>query len=138
MKNSIMLVDESAIALESLKWIFKDEPYHFFTFDDPNDALSVIGAVEFAVVVAERSMKNMDGLEFLKRVKEKSPHTLGIIMASYSGFSDVLDVIVTGCVYRFVKKPLDNSEIKQAVKVAVNRYEINAQNKREDLRYVHQ
>ena len=138
MKYNIMFVDESFTVLESLKWIFKDDPNYLFTFDDPDDALSVLYTVEFAVVVAEREMKKMDGLEFIKRVNGRWPNTLGIIMAGYSGLSDVLDVAVTGCVYRFIKKPLDNGGIKHAVEVAINRYEINAQNKGEDLCYGHQ
>ena len=69
MKHSIMFVDDSVVVLESLRWIFKDEPYYLFTFDNPLDALSAINTMEFAVAVAERTMSKMDGLEFIKRVK---------------------------------------------------------------------
>jgi DNA-binding NtrC family response regulator len=71
----------------------------------------------------------MDGLEFLKRVRENSPHTMGIIMTGYDEIKAALDTLYPGCVYRFVKKPLDNNEIKQAVKTAITYYEINAGSK---------
>lgn len=124
MKYSIMFVDDSGNAFKSLKWLFKDEPYHFFAFDDPVDALSVIRAVEFAVVVAEHAMKKMDGIEFLKRVKEKSPHTIGLIVTGYVDFKAALDCIYPGCVYQYIKKPLNIIEIKQAVNSAIEHYEI--------------
>ena len=129
MKCCIMVVDDSVSVLESLKWVFMDEPYYLFAFDSPLEALSVIKSLEFAVVVADQSMRKMDGLEFLKRVKVKSPHTMGIIMTGYIGVRGALDTVTPGCAYRFVKKPLDNNEIKQAVKIGITRYEMNSGSK---------
>ncbi len=129
MKFNVMFVDDSVSVLESLQWLFMDEPYYLFAFENPVDALSVIKSLEWAVVVAERSIPRMDGLEFLKRVRENSPHTMGIIMTGYDEIKDALDTLYPGCVYRFVKKPLDNNEIKQAVKTAITYYEINAGSK---------
>ena len=70
-------------------------------------------------------MQNMDGLEFLKRVQAHSPQTMGIIMAGYNEMKDAMDTLYPGGIYRFVKKPLDNIEIKQAVKAAISDYETN-------------
>ena len=81
MKFNVMFVDDSMSFLESLQWLFKDEPYYLFTFDNPLDALKVIGTLEWAVVVADRSIQKMGGLEFLKRVRADSPRTMGIIMS---------------------------------------------------------
>ena len=127
MRANIMFVDDSSRVLESLKWIFMDEPYYPFSFDSPLDALSVIKAIEFAVVVADQWMQEMDGLEFLKRVKRKSPDTVGIIMTGYMELDSVQDAINQGYVYRFVKKPLYKDTIKQAVEMAITCYEINTE-----------
>ena len=126
MKYNIIFVDDSINVLESLKWIFKDEPYHVFFSDNPLNALNVTKTLEWAVVVADQSMQNMDGLEFLKRFQALSPHTMGIIMTGYIGIKGTLDTLYSGCVYRFVKKPLDSIEIKKAVKVAIADYETNS------------
>lgn len=122
MKFNVMFVDDSISVLESLQWLFMDEPYYLFAFDNTVDALSVIKSLEWAVVVADQSIPKMGGLEFLKRVRTNSPHTMGIIMTDYNEVSAALDTLYPGCVYRFVKKPLDNNEIKQAVKTAVSYY----------------
>ena len=124
MKYSIMFVDDSISVLESLKWIFKDEPYNLFAFDSPIDALNVLEYTDIAVVVADQFMRKMDVLEFLKILSMKSPYTMGIIMTGYNGIKEKFDTIYPGFVYQFVKKPLDNIEIKQAVKTAIDYYEI--------------
>lgn len=131
MKPNIMFVDDSISVLESLQWIFKDEPYYLFAFNNPSDALSVIKTLEWAVVIAEQSMQKMNGMEFLKRVRVNSPHTTGIIMTGYNEFTEVLDALYPGRVYQFIKKPLNNREIKQAVKLAITHYELNAESKKQ-------
>ena len=129
MKPNIMFVDDSISVLECLQWMFKDEPYYIFTLDNPFDALNVINTLEWAVVVAERYMKNIDGLDFLKKVRTRSPHTVGIIMTGYTESIDAFDKLYSDCVYEFVKKPLDSIKIKQAVKSAITQYELNVESK---------
>ena len=129
MKFNIMFVDDSMSVLESLQWLFADEPYYLFTLDNPLDALKVIKSLEWAVVVADRSTPQMDGLEFLKRVRADSPHTMGIIMTDNNEITEKLDTSYSGYVYRFVKKPLKKNEIKQAVKMAIAHYETNVGSK---------
>lgn len=119
MKPNIMFVDDSIRVLDSIKWIFRDERYYLFAFNNPFDALSVIKTIEWGVVVADQSMKNMNGLEFLKRVRANSPHTVGIIMTGDNEFTEASDTLYLDCVYRCVKKPLNNDEIKAAVKKAI-------------------
>jgi adenylate cyclase len=118
MKFNIMLVDESISVLESFQHLFKDEPYYLFAFDNPLDALKVINTLEWDLVVVDQTMQKMDGLEFLERVRAQSPHTMGIIMIGDSKIRANLEVLYFGNDYRFVKKPLDSIEIKQAVKAA--------------------
>jgi len=122
-----MFVDESFSALESIKWVFKDEPYYLFAFDSPLDALSVIKSLKFSVVVADQSMREMDGIEFFEKARQKSPNTLGIILTSYLDFDKALEALDKGLVDRFIKKPWNCIGLKQAVKMAVEHYEINAE-----------
>jgi DNA-binding NtrC family response regulator len=129
MKFNVMIVGDSKSVLESLQWLFIDEPYYLFTFDNPLDALKVIKLLEWAVVVADRSIPKMDGLEFLKRVRADSPHTMGIIITDDNEIIEELDTSHSECVYRVVRKPLEENEIKQAVKMAIVYYETNVGSK---------
>lgn len=102
-----------------------DEPYYLFASNSSFEALSVIGSLEIAVVAVDQSMQEMDVLDFLKNLGVKSPYTMVIIMTGYSGIKETCDTIYSDSICRFVKKPLDNNEIKQAVKSAITEYEIN-------------
>jgi len=129
-KSNIMFVDDSISVLESLRLIFMDEPYHVFAFNSPHEALCAIEGKEFAVVVAEQSMTEMDGIEFLNKVKQRSPDTEGIIMYGFVKSGTASSVITDRNIYRFIKKPLDINEIKQAVAVVLVGYESNVENRK--------
>jgi DNA-binding NtrC family response regulator len=130
MKFNVMIVADSKSILECLQRLFMDEPYYLFTFDNPLDALKVIRTLEWAVVVLDQSIPRINGLEFLKKVRANSPHTMGIMMYDDNEITGELDTSDSECVYRFVKKPLKKNEIKQAVKTAIAYYETSVGSKK--------
>ena len=133
MKPNIMFVDDSISVLESLKWIFMDEPYQIFLFVSSLNALKAIDSKEFAVVVADQSMSEMTGMEFLKKVKQRSPDTVGIIMSGFVKPETASNAMNRGVVNGFIEKPLNINEIKQAVALALTRYRINVESRRETM-----
>ena len=129
MKFNIMFVDDCISVLKSLKWIFMDEPYHIFLFESPLKALSVIEDKEFAVIVSDQMMSEMEGIEFLKQVKQRSPDTEVMIMSGFVKPAAVSIAINHGVVNRFIEKPLDINEIKQAVAIELAQYETNIESR---------
>ncbi len=130
MPFNIMFVDNAESVIESVKWMFKDEPYFPIAFKSPVEALRAIEEEEFAVVIADQSMPEMDGLEFLKRVKEKSPDTATIVMCCYIESDKAICALRDGYVFQFIKKPFDKERVKQSVVIAVDHYQINVESRR--------
>jgi DNA-binding NtrC family response regulator len=95
--------------------------------------LKAIDSKEFAVVVADQSMPKMTGIEFLKKVKQRSPGTVGMIMSGFVKPEAVSNAMNRGVVNRFKEKPLDINEIKQAVAIANTRYKIDVECRRERM-----
>jgi DNA-binding NtrC family response regulator len=133
MKSNIMFVDDSISVLKSLKWLFMDEPYRIFLFDSPLEALSTIDFKQFSVVVSDQSMPEMTGIQFLEKIKQKSPDTVGIIMCAFIESETALNAIKRGVVNRFIEKSLDINEIKQAVAMALAQSEFNSENRKNGM-----
>jgi len=125
-----MFVDNAANVLEILKWIFNDEPYKVFVSESPEEALNTIKDTEFAVVLTDQKLPEMSGTEFLRMVKKRSPYTVGIIMTESIEPEMALDAIDRGYVYRFVIKPWNQEELKEAVRTAIENYEMTLKNRR--------
>jgi response regulator RpfG family c-di-GMP phosphodiesterase len=123
MKFNIMFVDDSISELESLQYLFKDEPYYVFVFDNPLDALNLSKTLEWAVVVVDQSMHNMDCVEFLNKVRIHSPQTIGIIMSGYDETKEGGALLYPDRVYRYIQKPLDDIEIRHVLRTAIADYE---------------
>jgi len=130
MQYKIMFVDNAANVLEILKWIFNDEPYKVFVSESPEEALNTIKDTEFAVVLTDQKLPEMSGTEFLRMVKKRSPYTVGIIMTESIEPEMALDAIDRGYVYRFVIKPWNQEELKEAVRTAFENYEMTLKNRR--------
>ncbi|MDB9822331.1 ATP-binding protein [Deltaproteobacteria bacterium] len=130
MSQKIAFVDDEANVLEALQWVFKDEPYNTFTFQHPLDFLKKIENEEFAVVVADQLMPEIEGIEFLQLVKEKTPATVCIIMTAQPDLNIAINAMNQGNIFRFVYKPWDNMEMKTAVKNAIDLYELKSEIRR--------
>jgi DNA-binding NtrC family response regulator len=123
MSRKIAFIDTESNVLESLKWVFKEEPYHLYTFSNPLEALKTIEAEEFAVVVADQHTREMGGIEFFQRVKEQQPNTVCIIMTALSDTCLATDAVDRKNIYHIIFKPWDNDELKILIKDAVTYYE---------------
>ena len=129
MRYNIMFVDNNVGVLNELKSLFQDEPYHFFAFANPFEALNQIKKAEFAVVGVDQSLLEMTGIEFLKMVKQISPKTVRTIIAEREDLKAIVEAIKKGYVNQFILKPIDNQEIKQYVPMDIIHYEMRVANK---------
>ena len=65
MSQKIAFVDDEANVLEALQWVFKDDPYNTFTIQHPLEALEKMEEEEFAVVVADQLMPEIEGIKLI-------------------------------------------------------------------------
>jgi len=65
MAETILLVDDNRLILESLGTLLKEEEAHLVTAGNSEEALAVVRGEEIAVVVSDNIMPGMSGLEFL-------------------------------------------------------------------------
>jgi len=130
MSYKIAFVDDEANVLEALQWVFKDEPYNTFTFQHPLEVLKKIEEEEFAVVIADQLMPEIEGIKFLQLVKEKRPSTVCMIMTAQPDINIAINAMNQGNIFRFVSKPWDIMELKAAVKNAIDQYELKSEIRR--------
>lgn len=130
MPINIMFVDSSACVQESVKWLLKDGPHYLIAFRDPWEALRAMEEEEFAVVIADQFLPEISGIDFLKKVKQRSPSTMGIIMTAFVESEAAVNAIRYGDVCLFLKKPLDSENVKKALEMAINSHEIEVVNQK--------
>ena len=123
MSHKIAFIDYESNVLESLKWLFKEEPYQLYTFKNPLEALKKIEEEEFAIVVADQHIPQMAWVNFLERIKERRSDTVCMIMTTLLDLETATKAIGHNEIYKIIFKPWDNNELKNIIKSALTHYD---------------
>ena len=130
MKNLVMLVDDEANVLSSLTRSLMDEPYELITASSGSEALELIKDKTVKVIVSDERMVGMQGSELLAEVKRRSPHTVRILLTGHATLDAAMRAVNVGEIYRFFLKPWDDSQLRFALMSAIEKYDLEAENRR--------
>jgi len=115
----ILVVDDDLGARESLGIILEDE-YEVLRAESGERALEILGERAVNVVLLDVKMPGLDGIETLKRIKEKDESVEVIMVSGLNILKKAVDAIKLGA-YDYILKPFDPEEILTAVERALER-----------------
>lgn len=116
---TILFVDDEANILSSLKRLFRPLGYHIFTAEGGAQGLEIMARESVDLVVSDMRMPEMNGAQFLEKVRERWPDTVRILLTGYAEIGATIDAINKGQIYRYVSKPWDDNDITLIVKHAL-------------------
>ena len=121
--HSILLIDDEAEVLASLKRALRGEGHRLLTATGGRQALELMGANPVSLVVCDLAMPGMDGLELLRRVRERYPQVVRLVLTGQSDISLAARAVNEGEVFRFLTKPWDNDQLRACIAGALERFE---------------
>jgi response regulator RpfG family c-di-GMP phosphodiesterase len=107
----VLFVDDDERILNALRALFRQE-YHVFTADNGAAALDLVKKNAIQVVVSDQRMPGMTGAELLREVRKCAPKTVRLLLTGYSDLAALVGSVNEGEIFRFVKKPWDNDEMR--------------------------
>lgn len=113
-RPTVLLVDDEERILRSLAMLFRLQ-YEVRATTDAHEALRIVANERVHVIVSDQKMPIMRGADLLRQVKEKSPHTMRLLLTGYSELDAVVDSVNEGEIFRFVSKPWDNDVLAGTV-----------------------
>jgi response regulator RpfG family c-di-GMP phosphodiesterase len=116
---TILFVDDEANILSSLKRLFRPLGYRIFTAESGAQGLDVMAKESVDLVVSDMRMPEMNGAQFLEKVRESWPDTIRILLTGYAEIAATIDAINKGQIYRYVSKPWEDNDITLIVKHAL-------------------
>lgn len=78
----------------------------------------------FAVVMADMQMPQMDGLQFLKQVEERTPDSVRIMLTGNADQKTAMNAVNEGHVFRFLTKPCSPETITLALKAGLRQFRL--------------
>lgn len=119
---SILVIDDEPIVGKRLKPALEKSGYNVDVCETGSEALERIDHKRYDIVVTDVRMDEVDGMEVLSRVTEKSPKTKVIIITGYATIEIAREAIAKGA-FDFIAKPFKPNELREIIQKAVGALE---------------
>jgi DNA-binding response OmpR family regulator len=127
--RTVLIVDDDKIIREQLQKELKREFYRPLLAADGNTALESFGQEEIDIAILDVKLPDMDGLEVLKKVKEKKPDCEVIVITGLGTQEIAIKSLRTGAI-DYIEKPINTDELSAALGRAQEKLD-----EREELSY---
>jgi two-component system probable response regulator PhcQ len=123
----MLVVDDETNVLNALRRAllraFAGDDLHIEIFDDPRLALERVGNQVFDLVMSDFRMPPMDGVTFLKGVRQLQPDAVRLILSASTDFDALMTAINEAEIFRYLTKPWDDAELVATVRLGLARRE---------------
>jgi CheY-like chemotaxis protein len=111
--KKILVVDDEANIRELFREELEDMGYEVTTVGDGSEALSLLDRTLFDLVTLDMRMPDMDGIETLRKMKEKNSSLPVVICTAYEEYKHDFG---SWCSDAYVVKSADTSLLRETVK----------------------
>ena len=133
----ILVVDDEADILRAFELGYGDD-FTIVTAESGARALELLATEDVGVIVSDQRMPGMDGSEFLERSMSIRPNAIRIVLTGYTDIDALVRAVNRSRIYRYLAKPWDDEEMRNALMRAIELYNLARDNLRliEELRVV--
>lgn len=115
MAQRILIADDEQIIRESLSFVLKKEGYTVEEASNGREALERHEKNAFDIIITDIEMPEMKGIELLKRVTERTPETLVVIVTAFGSVETAIEALRQGA-SDYVLKPVNFDDLLHRVK----------------------
>ncbi len=129
-KLRLLIVDDEENILHALRRTLRKEPFEIETASNAREAAEKFYEKPFDIVISDYKMPGINGLEFLKWVRDNYPDTIRIVLTGQADLEVAVEAINEGEIYRFFTKPWDDEELRLSLRIAAKSLELERENRR--------
>jgi DNA-binding NtrC family response regulator len=111
----ILVVEDEDILRISIGDDLKEAGFQVSSSRSPLLALDLLEKEEYEVALIDYKMPEMNGIELLKRIKNKDPECAVIIMTAFGTIQTAVEAMKLGA-YDYITKPFSNEELILTIK----------------------
>ncbi len=119
-RRRVLILDDEPAIQRLLGIILQSEGHEVIITDDGNAALEMIARQPIDLIIQDLRMPKMDGLTFLRMLKERRPEIPSIVLTAFGTFETAVEAMRLGA-YTHLTKPFDTEEMRQTVSRALER-----------------
>lgn len=120
-KPRILIVEDDVQARRNLQHILaREDEYLVDTASDGQEALGLLSAESFDLVLTDLRMKKVDGMQVLSEVKRNHPDTEVIMLTAFASVDSAIEAMKQGA-FHYLAKPYKISEVRAQVSHALEK-----------------
>lgn len=127
----ILYVDDEVKSLKYFEAIFEDIA-HIHVASSPEEGLHIFKAnhENIGLVLSDKKMPNISGLDFLAMVREVNPEPLRFLVTAFADLDVAVDALNDGLLYSYLSKPWDPSDLEHRIIKALGHYALAQEKER--------
>lgn len=128
-KGRVLIIDDDEIIRKSCEKVLSPEGYTVVSAQSGREGLKLLSNKPFDLVLTDLRMPDMNGIDVLKKVKERGPDIEVIIITGYGTIKSAIEAIRYGA-YDYVEKPFSPEELLNVVRRSLERRNLILENTR--------
>jgi two-component system NtrC family sensor kinase len=129
-KATVLVVDDDEHVRRSLRRVLRRTDCNFLEAPEAATALEIMARQPVHVVVSDYRMPGMDGVEYLRIVKESYPSAQRILLTGQADTSAIEEAVNRSEIFRFIWKPWDDAHLLLTIQDAIDQYWLTEENQR--------
>jgi len=113
-KMKILLVDDNADLIDTIKLGFAAKGLSFTGVCSAGEALGLMKAQDYDIIITDYKMEGIDGLEFLEQIRGLPGNPIRVMISAF-GTEDVVAKAYDLGIDDFVPKPFDERSIEDSL-----------------------
>lgn len=126
-KGKLLIVEDEKVALKNLVHVLKKDGYDVTGAQSGAAALALIESQSYDVVLTDLKMEKVDGMQVLKKCRERNPDTEVIVITGYATPESAVEAMKRGAFY-YIAKPFRLDEVRQVVGEAIEKVRLKREN----------
>jgi DNA-binding NtrC family response regulator len=127
MKHNLLIIEDDKIMRVTLTDFLRTKGYEVVACSLGADGMTAFNKDEFSLVISDVMLPDMNGLDILKKIKEKTPHALIIIITAYGTIKDAVEALKLGA-FDYITKPFSLEEFSLIIDRALEVRELRDEN----------
>lgn len=117
----VLLVDDEEEFISTLSQRLETRNLNVTTASSGQEAVELTDQQDFDAILLDITMPGMDGIETLKRIKEKHPEAEIIMLTGHGSIASTVEAMKSGA-EDYLEKPVDMSELLAKIKEARDKH----------------
>lgn len=127
MAEKILIIEDEETLAASLRRVLSKEGYSVDLAPAAEAGFEMEENNNYDLIITDIILPGMNGIELLKKIKEKNSDQIIIIITAYASLETAVEALRAGA-YDYVIKPIIHEEIKQIVKNALRQKTLQREN----------